>query len=359
MVFYDAIRDRNIATEIYYPADDPGENEPVGEGRFPVLVFGHGFLMSWEAYENFWEELVPRGYVICFPTTEMGISADHRQFGEDIKYLAAQMQREAQDSLSLFFQSLAPETALMGHSMGGGAAFLAAENNSEMHTLITFAAAETNPSAISAAGNVHVPTLVFSGDDDCVTPAAQHQDILYDQIPPGCKTFISIINGGHCYFANNNFLCSLGELSCNPSLDITREAQQGVTFDFLNLWLQYTLYHDPTAFDIFTDSLQSSSRVNHIQACSTLSIREAADPGSLQIYPNPADSILQVALEVKDIGGVLVIYNGVGERVYDQVVHTSPAPINVSTWPDGTYIAVYEKESIRYSRTFVKFGQKR
>jgi hypothetical protein len=30
---------------------------------------------------------------------------------------------------SMFFNSLAPETGLMGHSMGGGASFKSAENN--------------------------------------------------------------------------------------------------------------------------------------------------------------------------------------------------------------------------------------
>jgi pimeloyl-ACP methyl ester carboxylesterase len=123
IVFYDSIRNRNITTEIYYPADNPGLNEPVSVGSFPVLVFGHGFLMSLDSYQNFWDEIVPNGYVICFPTTEMGITPDHQQFGKDLKFLAEQMQIETQDSNSLFFNSLAPETALLGHSMGGGASF--------------------------------------------------------------------------------------------------------------------------------------------------------------------------------------------------------------------------------------------
>ena len=44
IVFHDDIRNRDINTEIYYPADNSGENEPVSIGNFPVLVFGHGFL---------------------------------------------------------------------------------------------------------------------------------------------------------------------------------------------------------------------------------------------------------------------------------------------------------------------------
>ena len=78
VVFYDSIRNRNIATEIYYPADNAGQNEPVSVGAFPVLVFGHGFFMGWDSYQNFWTEIVPNGYVIYFPTTEMGITPDHQ-----------------------------------------------------------------------------------------------------------------------------------------------------------------------------------------------------------------------------------------------------------------------------------------
>lgn len=72
--FFDSSRNRSIETEVYYPADTPGENVPLALGNYPVIVFGHGFLMSWEAYQNFWTELVPSGYVICFPTTETGFS---------------------------------------------------------------------------------------------------------------------------------------------------------------------------------------------------------------------------------------------------------------------------------------------
>jgi predicted dienelactone hydrolase len=49
--FTDGARGRNVTVEIYYPADNPGQNQPVSSGSFPVLVFGHGFLMTWQAYE--------------------------------------------------------------------------------------------------------------------------------------------------------------------------------------------------------------------------------------------------------------------------------------------------------------------
>lgn len=353
IIFFDSSRERNIETEIYYPSDIPGQNVPITSGNFPVIVFGHGFLMSWESYDNFWTELVPQGYVICFPTTEMSISPNHEDYGIDLNYVATKMQLENDDSTSIFFNSLAPKTGLMGHSMGGGASFLAAENNPSISSLINFASAETNPSAISAAANITTPTLIFSGDDDCVTPPNENQDLMYDNLDSDCKTHISIINGGHCYFANYDFLCTLGESSCNPSLNITREEQQSVSFDFLNLWLQYTLYDDQTAFNIFNDSLQSSTRINFSQFCNTTSIQSSIDHSGLEIFPNPVINKLNLKLSEQNTGGLLLLYNSIGEKVYQSLVNNCNSQINLSKLPQGTYFLVYRNNSIKYVRKVI------
>jgi predicted dienelactone hydrolase len=60
--FVDASRsNRNIQTEIYYPAATAGNNTAAASGEYPVIVFGHGFVMAWDAYANLWDEFVPRG----------------------------------------------------------------------------------------------------------------------------------------------------------------------------------------------------------------------------------------------------------------------------------------------------------
>ena len=294
ITFYDSSRNRNIETEIYYPTDNAGENVPIAFGNFPVIVFGHGFLMSWESYENFWTALVPKGYVICFPTTEMTLTPSHENFGLDLKFAATQMQNENNDNSSLFFNYLAPKTGLLGHSMGGGASFLAAENNSTISALVTFAAAETNPSAISLSLNITVPTLIFSGDDDCITPPEENQTLMYNELASNCKTHISIIDGGHCYFSDYSFNCFLGESFCNPTLDITREEQQLITFNFLELWLDYSLYDNINAFNDFDDLLQSSTQINFTQFCNVLTVQDISEQNSIKIYPNPVTDVINI-----------------------------------------------------------------
>jgi dienelactone hydrolase len=273
-VLYDNTRIRDVNTEIYYPADSNGDNVSISIGKFPVIVFGHGFLISWDAYENFWISLVSEGYILCFPTTEMGFTPDHQIFADDLRFISSQMQIESLNSSSIFYNSVLPKTGIMGHSMGGGASFLAAENNPNIITLINFAAAETSPSAISSASNITIPSLIFSGKDDCVSPPISNQNIMFDSLNSMCKTQINIINGGHCYFANENTLCSFGESSCNTNLNITRNEQQSVTNDFLKIWLNFYLKSDQNSFSVFNDSLQSSNRITYSQFCNNTGIDE-------------------------------------------------------------------------------------
>jgi dienelactone hydrolase len=357
VVFYDSIRNRNIPTEIYYPADNPGQNEPVSTGTFPVLVFGHGFLMGWDSYQNFWTEIVPNGYVICFPTTEMGLTPDHQQFGMDLRFIATQMQIETLDSSSIFFNSLAPETGLMGHSMGGGASFLAAENNSNIHALINFAAAETTPSAISAASGITVPSLIFSGDDDCVAPSINHQNIMYDSLNSNCKTQVKIINGGHCYFADENPTCSFGEFFCNGSLNITRAEQQEVTSDFLNLWLDYSLKGNQNALMVFNDSLEISTRINYLQQCNTVGISNFNKPFEIDIFPNPVIEKLNLVIPIEHTDGILIICNSLGQQVYQSLILNTNTQIDISDYPNGAYFLIYKKDSIMQYNKFIKIDR--
>jgi predicted dienelactone hydrolase len=277
ITFQDANRgNRNIETEIYYPAQTAGTNTTAVQDTFPVVVFGHGFVMAWDAYQNVWEEFVPQGYILVFPRTEGSILAtDHQAFGWDLQYLVNQMQVEGATSSSLLFNVVAPETALMGHSMGGGASFLAADSlsnngNPFLKTLVGLAPAESSTngvSSINSAKMVTVPSVIFAGAQDGVAPPTDHQIPMYDSLASPCKTYISITGGAHCYFANTNLACDFGEGTSSTGISITRTEQHDTYFDFLGLWLDYTLKYNCAAFDEFNDSLNTSNRITNNQVC--------------------------------------------------------------------------------------------
>jgi predicted dienelactone hydrolase len=252
---------RSIPCEVYYPATTAGANVPVAAGAFPVLAFGHGFVMTVGAYANFRQAFVPEGYILVLPTTEGGFAPSHGDFGLDLAFAITAMQAEGATSGSPFFGHVFSTAAVMGHSMGGGASFLAAGGAPAITTVVNYAAAETNPSAGAAAGSAAMPTLVFSGSEDCVVPATGNQQDMYSASASTCKAFVSITGGGHCQFADNSFTCSFGELTCGGPGSISRATQQDVAQDLTLLWLKRYLKDDPAAGLAFADSLALSPRI--------------------------------------------------------------------------------------------------
>jgi dienelactone hydrolase len=261
---------RQIQTEIYYPAGSAGSNVPVSNGQFPVISFGHGFAMSWDAYTNIWEAMASRGYIIAFPRTEGGLipGPSHGDFGLDLALVANRLLELNSNSSSLFFNKINGNAGIMGHSMGGGASFLAAGGNTNIKTVVGLAPAETNPSAVTAAGTVTVPTLVLSGSADGVTPAAEHHLPIYNAVTGTCKYFISITGGAHCYFANTNFNCDFGESTASTGISIQRAEQQTTMIDYIVPWFDYHLKNICSSWIAFTSPQATDSRITANSTCS-------------------------------------------------------------------------------------------
>lgn len=258
---------RQIQSELYYPADLAGNDVAAAMGEHPVIIFGHGFVMAWDAYENIWEELVPQGYIMVFPRTEGGFSPSHDELGMDLALLVTKMQEQNTTAGAILESHVAPKTAIMGHSMGGGSSFLAAASNTNIETVIGLAPAETNPSAISASSLVTAPALIFSGTGDAVTPATDHHLPIYNAVASTCKNYVEITGGAHCYFANSNFNCDFGEGTSGGNITISRTEQHQILFDILTPWLEYKLKGDCSANTIFNDLLATDPRIVATQNC--------------------------------------------------------------------------------------------
>ncbi len=340
ITFNDASRSRPIETKIFYPSDIGGVDEVVALGQFPVLVLGHGFLMGWDSYQVYWEELVPEGYIVCLPTTESGPLPSHGDFGQDMSFIIAAMQEEGLNVNSLFYNAVSSQAVVMGHSMGGGSSVLSASSSPLVTAIVNFAAAETNPSAISAASSINVPSLIFSGDDDCVTPEAQNQDPIYNNLASSCKYQVSIISGAHCLFANSNAVCSLGETFCNPTLSITRDEQMDIVFSFLKPWLKSTLLNDAIAQTEFSDSLQASPRVNIKQSCETTGIVRDVSQDQWKAYYNRSEGRLSLTCSDEMLGGDIEVYNLNGLRVLKTEIRAFNTNYDISSWSEGVYVVL-------------------
>src|SRR5690349_17380537 len=87
MTFTDPSRgNRQIETQIFYPADVAGTNVPLGspsDQKFPVMVFGHDLDVPYTDYFYIWNKFARYGFIVAFPTTEMGANPNVEEYAKD------------------------------------------------------------------------------------------------------------------------------------------------------------------------------------------------------------------------------------------------------------------------------------
>ncbi|MBD3335699.1 MAG: hypothetical protein GF355_09300 [Candidatus Eisenbacteria bacterium] len=323
LTFVDPERgNRQIPTEVYYPADVAGEDVPVAEpppDGFPVGAFGHGFVISVDDYDFVWEGLAPAGYIVALPRTETGIFPDHLDLGLDLAFVCSALQAAGDNPQSIFYGTVAAASAVGGHSMGGGASFLALASDPGITALFNFAAAETSPSAIGAAAEITTPALLFAGSLDCVTPPADHQLPMYEALASDCRTYVELLGASHCQFAEYNSLCEFGESGCDPP-EIDRDEQHAVTLAFLVPWLDHFLKNDPQGWFDFQELLASHQGIVYLQDCEVSGTAElsgvAGGPRLTMYGRNVGGERFDFAVDLPAADFVqLSIYDAAGRRV--------------------------------------------
>jgi len=268
VTWVDASRsNRSVPAEVYYPAEVAGDDVPVAPGSFPVVVCGHGFTMDASSPVNVAEAMVPHGYVVVLPDTETTIFfPSHADFGMDIAFLARTLQDEGASASSPFFGRVAAASAASGHSMGGGAAHLAAAGYAASYgvtfaTVTTFAAADTDPSSVAAAASITVPALYLADDRDCALQAGGTPADHYAVVGSACKTLLTIQDGRHCQYVYPGGFCSLGD--CSSGID--GDLQRLIVAEYLFPWLEWTLKGRTQALARFNAIMASDPRLASYQ----------------------------------------------------------------------------------------------
>ena len=258
---------RTIGTEVYYPATVAGNNQPVATGQFPIVVFGHGFAMTYDNYDNVYNRLASLGYIVLLPRTESGIfpTPVHADFGLDLKVLANQGMAlntiNTPTALTVFNGKVIQKSAIGGHSMGAGCSFLAASGNNTVTCVFNFAAATSNntPNSIASASLVTVPTLVISGEKDNVADTSV-QNSHYNPTASSKKFHVIIKDVTHCDFGNGtSTTCNIGQASCGNTTCNTNLFRRYMTY--VEPFLENQLKGVCLAGKQFMDTIQSPSSV--------------------------------------------------------------------------------------------------
>jgi predicted esterase len=344
--FTDASRqNRVVGCEIYYPADSGGDEVAMTSGQFPLIVFGHGFVMAPGDYTSLVEHIVPQGYVMALLSTETSFSPSHTDFGLDFSFVLQQFILENNSDVSIFYNHINDKQAFMGHSMGGGASWLAASADTEVDCVIGMAPAETTPSAISAALSVGVPVMVLSGTSDNVTPPADHHIPIYNNSQSECKVRVNITGGSHCGFADSGSLCDFGELGFSG---MSRPDQQNIAYPLISQWLDWVLKGNSGALQNVLNAELASTEI--ISDC-TVSVFENEEI-ALHLFPNPVVDRLFVTMpgflhqsfctiRCTDTMGKVIFYSQDFQSRYKTL------EIAVADWPEGLYHITIQNGSTR------------
>lgn len=303
---------RQIPVEIYYPSADSLLS-------FPVIVFGHGWLMSYSAYQQLAGDLCSYGFIIVFPTSEGGLFPNHNNFGLDINFVGQMILQENTDETSNLYNIVDSTFIAMGHSMGGGCSVLASSGNNFFSGLITFAAAETNPSAIAAGSNVTCPSLTFSADNDWIAPPETNQIPIYDNLSSSLKYYINVFNESHTGLTSNAIvpfiiIPFINYLSCGNQLYLAEFDHRLDSLSFNGL-----LNYESENYSCVDDLVEGFISFKSI------------------IYPNPANGRTTIQYYLNDQSRITIsIFDILGRRIVFLRDCFEPAGIHQAIWDAGS-----------------------
>jgi pimeloyl-ACP methyl ester carboxylesterase len=365
----DQSRYRNIITNVYYPATVTGTDVPIANDstKFPVVSFGHGFVMSSLAYQWLAQSLAAAGYIVGFPATEEGVP-NHAEFGKDELFVARRLRDLGDSSSSFLYNRTNGYTAVGGHSMGGGASFLAVNGALDITTLFNFSAAETFPLygvvASEAAKNIMRPALIFCGTKDCIAPSATNSGLMYKNLKSEYKFYVNIINASHCQFGDpNKTVCEIGELlACPGSAYVSVANQQSIVLAYLKPWLDFWLKKNCNAMSTFYNNATANlSKADTLQSkiidCSALNLTTGIRQNKILkafIFPNPSTGKFTLSISEAYQNATIMVYDMIGNVVDVRTVSgLNTISLDYTSLPKGDYLLQFNTEKGNYSSRII------
>lgn len=169
------------------------------------VVMVPGFRASQQNYEWWGPALASLGYAVMILDTNTptdGLDARKNALIAGVNFLKAQ---NSNDASPLSGKIDTSRMAIMGHSMGGGAALAAAAEIGEaVQAVIPLSPYCCEPGGQFSAdySSLNTPTLIIASATDDIAPPAEHARMLYDAIGGSNKVYMEFAEGDHMIVAN-------------------------------------------------------------------------------------------------------------------------------------------------------------
>jgi dienelactone hydrolase len=239
---------------IYYPAITDGENAAIDSvnGSYPIIAFGHGFMMQSSYYISLYRQLASHGFIVIAPQFT---DTQHGELGKDLIYCLNHIKSLSSTPGNRFF-GLADvkKLGVSGHSMGGGASLLATIYDTTITIAAPFAAAETTPSIISSINSTKSYIYLISAQNDGITPPATTQIPMYNNTPKN-KGLLMIKGGNHTKFMDTGIWDWI-----DPNGYINRNNQIYLSQKYLTAAFKLFLYENREYWKyVFGDSVNADT----------------------------------------------------------------------------------------------------
>jgi len=244
----------DLPMDCEYPTAGPAA------GPFPAVLIGHGFQLPAAQYRGYAQRLASFGYVACTADFRATIIAHHAENALDIvggvDWLLAV---NAQTGHPLFGKVAPTQIGLMGHSLGGKVAFLAAAQDARVAAVFgldpvdssSFCSAARCPDAtdmlpFTIPVGVLGETIDSSGSLQNCAPAADNFQTFYEAASsPAYEA--DVLGANHMSFIDDPSTCGLPCSACQaataPHNEVI-ELARAMTVAFFERYLRQDTRYD-------------------------------------------------------------------------------------------------------------------